>query len=291
MKKKTSIDVLSDIGRNIKDMENRLLEERNEIDEKISLLVLDKEAIHLRNKELSKDLTGAKAKIEGLEAQLDIRNKRVERYQEIFKKFPGTNENKVELLEYFTNIIIPHISNKIESKHTNKIKEYLDKELLNKEKEEGEELYNLVVGTHLEFLFPYLYSGWLKIDCRALKSYIKNPSTLAYSNWKNKIFDIVKKSRENRSCPIYKDKDFGLHNPISFSDECVMDLSQYFLDCGYKKYVECIQDSLLEILESNKLKIKYGLHVNTVELNLKSYHGNPSIVRDTLWKYISNKEN
>jgi hypothetical protein len=227
----------------------------------------------------------------GIEKKLEVSNKRNIRYENILNITPGANENKVELLEYFTNNIIPHISNKIESKYTSKIKEYLDKEILNKEKEEGEELYNLVVGTHLEFLFPYLYSGWLKIDCRALKSYIKNPSTLAYSNWKNKIFDIVKKSRENRSCPIYKDKDFGLHNPISFSDECVMDLSQYFLDCGYKKYVECIQDSLLEILESNKLKIKYGLHVNTVELNLKSYHGNPSIVRDTLWKYISNKEN
>ena len=291
MKKKTSIDVLSDIEKNIKDIENRLQEERKEIDSKISLLTIDKEELHLRNKELSKDLNSAKAKVEGLEAQLEIRNKRVERYQEIFKKLPGTPENKVELLEYFTNEIIPSISKKIESKHTNKIKEYLDKEILNREEEVGEELYNLVLGTHLEFLFPYLIAGYIEIDYRALKSYIKNPSTLAYKNWKKKIFDIKEISRGHLSCPIYTDVDFGVHNPISFSDKCVIELSAYFINGGNMEYIESLRGCLLKILNSNSLKIKYGLPVKTDVMVYEECENYPDMIRMFLWEYIKNKGN
>ena len=81
------------------------------------------------------------------------------------------------------------------------------------------------MNTSLEFLYPYLRSGYITdIDYKTLKSYIKNPSTLAYKNWKEKIFDIVKTSRGHLSCPIYTDPDYGVHNPISFSDECVLEL-------------------------------------------------------------------
>lgn len=91
----------------------------------------------------------------GIEKKLEASNKRIIRYEKILKLTPGTPENKVELLEYFTNEVIPHISEKIGSKYTEKIIEYLDKEVLKKEeKEKRNELHDLALGTRLEFLCP-----------------------------------------------------------------------------------------------------------------------------------------
>ena len=239
----------------------------------------DSEISELKSK--NRDLSYAKT-------ELKTKEKQLEKYKNILNLTPGTDITKVKLLEYFTNEVIPHISEKIGSKYTEKIIEYLDKEIVNKSKEEEEEkLYTLVLGTSLEFLYPYLRCGYITdIDYKTLKSYIKNPSSLAFYNWKKDNLPSVMELCGNLSCPIYSNREIGIHNSKAFNESCLNDLLNYIL-CKYRQdFMEHVTDHFKEILGSAELRRKYGLSVKAETLDINE---NERVKRDTVIRFLKKK--
>jgi hypothetical protein len=260
---------------------------------KLAEIVLEVESeaksLNLKNKELIKENNSLKDDNFKLSDRLKTKEKQLGRYKSILNLTPGTDISKLKLLEYFTNDIIPHISEKIGSKYTEKIIEYLDKEILNKEEstdEERRELHDLALGTDLEFLCPYFISGYIKIDSKTLKSHIKNPTSLAYYNWKKSKLPSVLTRWGNMSCPIYSNVDIGIHNIVAFNEYCLDDIFRYILDKYNQDFVTHAREHLTEILDSTKLRKEYGLSLKEDTLDINQ---NAKAKRDIIIKYLSKK--
>jgi hypothetical protein len=289
MKKLSPKDLLSDLVKEISTISERMSEQENSYKDRIAKLESENIEYHTRNRELSKDLSESRIKSSSTLECLKTKEKQLERYKSILNLTPGTDITKVKLLEYFTNEVIPHISNKIGSKYTEKIIEYLDKEILNKEEstdEERRELHDLALGTDLEFLCPYFISGYIKIDSKTLKSHIKNPTSLAYYNWKKSKLPSVLTRWGNMSCPIYSNVDIGIHNIVAFNESCLDDIFRYILDKYNHDFVTHAREHLTEILDSTKLRKEYGLSLKEDTLDIEQ---NIKAKRDIVIKYLSKK--
>jgi hypothetical protein len=127
-----------------------------------------------------------------LELKLKTATEKNRKYEEILNLTPGTDSTKVELLEYFTSEVIPHISEKIGSKYTSKIIEFLDNTLSynfnkNEEKhlESNSQKYYVYSHTIEGELFPFYIGFSRNIDGDYKRS--KDFSTRSYS-WFEYIF-------------------------------------------------------------------------------------------------------
>ena len=104
------------------------------IDNLIDKLAKDNEILLEIIKQKDKEISELKSKNKGfqyIEIELETKKKRIKKYEKILHLTPGTISNKLELLEFFTEEIIPIIQEKIESKYTSKIKEFLNKAIIN----------------------------------------------------------------------------------------------------------------------------------------------------------------
>lgn len=267
-------------------MEKKLI--ASKLAELVSLVESEAESLNLKNKELIKENKGLKDCNFKLSDRLETKQKQLEKYKNLLNITPGTNDSKLELLELFTETVIPFISEKIESNHTSKIIDYINTEILNKNKKEEEEekIWNNVLGTDLEFLYPYLREGYLNMNIKALKSYLNNMSSMAFLNWRKRILEPTIERAGNMSCPIFRDKLTGISNPITFNDSCLNNLLEYLADTK-TDFIPFIQDYFEEISESPILKKELGLPQNTDGLNIYTYE---KLKRNTIMRYLQSKK-
>jgi len=158
----------------------------------LSLVESETLSLNLKNKELAKEINSLKEDNLKLNDRLTTKEKQLERYKSILNLTPGTDTTKVELLEYFTSEVIPHISEKIGSKYTSKIIEFLDNTLSynfnkNEEKslESNSQKYYVYSHTIEGELFPFYIGFSRNIDGNYKRS--KDFSTRGYS-WFEYIF-------------------------------------------------------------------------------------------------------
>lgn len=135
--------------------------EKKLIASKLAEIVLEVESeaksLNLKNKELIKENNSLKDDNFKLSDRLKTKEKQLEKYKNILNLTPGTEVTKVKLLEYFTNEVIPHISEKIGSKYTEKIIEYLEKGILNKE--EYNEKKSLEINSQKYYVYSHTIEG------------------------------------------------------------------------------------------------------------------------------------
>lgn len=258
MKKASILKILENVAIEINNLENQISE--------------------LKNKEIQ-----YKNEIKRIKPILTTAQKKIKKYEEILHLTPGTNENKLELLEFFTKELVPIIQEKIESKYTSKIKEFLIK-IINPENEEGKEkeISTLVLGTDLEFLYPYLKEKLVKINIKALKAFINNYNTLAFKNWYDSVNSVITRT-SHLSCPMYTDICCGIHNKKTFDINCLNDLINYYLKKDGNKFFNFINDNLIEILDSTSLKKKLCIPQNIIHINWDEYD---EVKRYILIKYL-----
>lgn len=161
MKKKVTSDLVKVAILNLEEIEKTYLaelsslsEKNNNIKENLSLEILElKDEVN----KLRKERTILSKEKEECNILLKTKEKQLEKYKNLLNLTPGTEATKVELLEYFTETIIPYINEKIESKHTSKIKEYLEKGILNKE--EYNEKKSLEPNSQKYYVYSHTIEG------------------------------------------------------------------------------------------------------------------------------------
>lgn len=92
-----------------------------------------------------------------IERKLEVSNKRNIRYEKILNITPGTIENKLELLEFFTETVIPFISEKINSSYTSKIIEFMNNNFI-EDIEEREEIEEVTTQSNSKIYYVYSHT-------------------------------------------------------------------------------------------------------------------------------------
>lgn len=155
MKKLSPKDLLSNF---VEEITERMSEQEQSYKDRIAELELENKKYHSRNKELSKDLNELKIRSSSVLECLKTREKQLERYNNLLKLTPGNRDNKVELLEHFTETIIPAITEKIESKYTSKIIEFMNNLVIDEEEEE-EEIEEVISPSKIYYVYSHTMAG------------------------------------------------------------------------------------------------------------------------------------
>lgn len=142
---------------------------------------------------------------------------------------------------------------------------------------------NLLLGTEIEWIYPYIILANIKLDIKTIEKYIKNPNAHGFRFFVSNYIEPVKTRFGNLSCPLYNDISLGIHNQFTFSEECLNDLINYYLEIDRENFIEFINENLRLILDLPSLKRKYNLSQNIESLNIDT---NESIKRDIAIKYL-----
>lgn len=142
---------------------------------------------------------------------------------------------------------------------------------------------NLLLGSEIEWIYPYVITANLKLDIKTIEKYIKNPNAHGFRFFLSNYIDPIKARFGNLSCPLYGDISNGIHNGFSFNEECLNDLYTYLYYENSEKFTEFVNGFLLKILDSPRLKRQYSIPANATSINIES---NEKLKRETIIFYL-----
>lgn len=138
----------------------------------------------------------------------------------------------------------------------------------------------LFLGTELEFLYPYIVVGQIKMDFKTVEKYLANPTSHSLRFFIENYIDPLKSRTGVLVCPLPNDPAIGIHNIHTFPEECLNDLINYHYGPDFEEF---INKFYTQVLSSNQLKRKYGIPQNTESIHLDT---NEKLKRGTIILYL-----
>lgn len=144
---------------------------------------------------------------------------------------------------------------------------------------------DLLLGSDIEYLYPYIKVANLKLDTKTLEKYIKNPNCNSYNTFVDNYITPIRMRFGQLCCPLYTDVSIGIHNPTSFTSECLEDLYIYLYN-KYQEFSQFVNDYLHKVLNDPLLQKSYGIKLNPTTINLDS---NDPLKRGVIILFLKSK--
>jgi hypothetical protein len=119
-----------------------------------------------------------------------------------------------------------------------------------------------------------------------VEKFLSGYNSHGFRHFLDTYIEPIKMRYGNLVCPLYTDITNGIHNPITFNEDCLNDLLMSFLVDNREETIDFINGFLNNILDSNELKRRYGLSLKCDSLDINQ---NEMIKRDIVIKLLKNK--
>lgn len=141
----------------------------------------------------------------------------------------------------------------------------------------------LVLGTNIEYIYPYLIQANIQLEYKVVEKYIVGSNSHGFRHFLDTYICPIRMRFGNLVCPLYTDITNGIHNPLSFNEDCLNDLLNYLLENENTEFVGFVQKFYKEILNNTELKRRYGLSQNAEQIDINQ---SENIKRETIIKYL-----
>lgn len=142
---------------------------------------------------------------------------------------------------------------------------------------------SLFLGTDLEYIYPYLITGGVKLDFKSAEKYLSNPASHSVRFFIENYIEPIRSRYGDLVCPLPQDNVIGIHNHFSFTENCINDLILYYLSTHKENFEKFINEFFEQVLNTSQLKRKYNIGQNAESLNLDD---SEKLKRDTIILYL-----